>query len=191
MTDGELVIAIQEEKISPVVLYKRYFPMILKHSRILRLSSEKDDPVEFCLDYQQEAYFIMLDAIKYVKKEHIFGPDWKFALIFSYFLRNKNRQSYLKTKRKRKKLNFRKCIDLAEADKFGLVRYKEDPLQNLLSESFYSLISPRQKEVLQYRQEGKTIKEIAGLLKLCNYTIIKEIQEAKKVASEVFCVSVT
>lgn len=185
MTDGELVLAIKRGEESPTVLYKRYLPMIDKHARKASMYIPVDKQ-EFILDYEQEAYFVILKAINYVDEKYIFGDEWKFSLVFSLYLKNMDRGFFQKEQRKRKH-NFSFIFTLDDLKRNTPTTPFEDRLDDFVSKEFFDKITERQKRILSCRRDGLTLKETAKKIGLCSYTIIKEIQEAKKVAEDVFC----
>jgi DNA-directed RNA polymerase specialized sigma24 family protein len=202
MNDLELVRgAKQRDQKAIELLYKKFTPLIWKHAR--RSGDE---------DFLQDAYFTMLKAVDYVDFDKIpvqfLDGRWGFIRTFEQYLMNQVRSSI---KKSIKKQNNEFSSYHSVANELGLPvdsdapsnRPQHDMDDNILFQyspermvfstpvedkytSFKKSLTNLEKELLAFRQEGKTLSEIATNWKMPLGKVKNMLVNLKRRASHYF-----
>jgi RNA polymerase sigma factor (sigma-70 family) len=179
LTDREIIVQLKKEeseaktKKLQETLYYRYIPMITKYAFKSRKIS---DSIE---DFKQEAFFAMIEAIKYCDTKKIKNNKWKFLGIFWFYIQKLILQNF-KNSHQNAEFNetfYKDHVSFTPLDSFII---------NDIKDQFLETLTGLQLKILQGRREGLTIQEIADKRGVSYGTIFRQIYFAARKASEVF-----
>lgn len=178
LNDVELVARIQEtqDKYASSILYKRYQGLIVNYGiRFLRQCNRSFD-FDLLDDFISDAYFSFRKAVKYVDLDKIYDRNkWKFHYVFIFFLKNQQRKYRKEAIERYETLS---CIKDKDASllSYDWIDYydPEKEMNNLMRH-----LTKDQQKILNYRQLGLTIQDIADKLNKSSTTIHRCIKKAK------------
>lgn len=199
LNDRQLVIKIKQNRKTEdyEVLYKRYLPMIRKYAfKVGR--NFRGHNFEIQQDFEQEAYFVLVKTVHKIDISKIKNDNWKFQGIFYFHLRNllgkSLKQLFNQMYTQVSIQQIEDCLSSIDTNNNQLVKKTLKKLSvsiqhyldfNEIRDIIIDKFTPRQKEIIQYRQSNMTLSEIGKKLDISHPAVHWDLKRAKKIANKI------